>query len=216
MSGLFTHSHSMGQLNSECQPPHSLGRGTSEHRGVSSPERKLEWPASPRVSSCTGILALSLTFVIVSGCNCFSSSPFHPGSQGLALCKFVLVKVMVLLTASYFCLQIRQRAQSSGEGCPTAPLPASPSALLLQVMTFSSSSSLTSLTSKLHPRSFWTPPALGEHNYLQGCLEMNKAWVMAGTHLCQDHHSTPRLAQSCLWGCWLPKSVCNQSVTTLR
>lgn len=55
------------------------------------------------------------------------------------------------------------------------------SAPLLQEMTFSSSSSLTSLTSKLYPRSFLTPSALGEHNYLQRCLEILKAWVLAGT-----------------------------------
>lgn len=96
---------------------HSLRRGTSEHHGVSGPERKLR-SQGELMHWNTGTEPLS--FAIVSGCNCFPSSPFHPGSHGLALCKFVLVKVMVLLKASYFCLQLRQRAQSSGEGCPTA------------------------------------------------------------------------------------------------
>lgn len=81
-------------------------------------------------------------------------------------------------------------------------------ALLLQKVTFSSSSSRTSLTSELYPRSFQIPPALGERNYFQRCLEINEAWVMAGTHPCQDHHSSLRLAQSCLWGCWLPTPIC--------
>lgn len=86
-------------------------------------------------------------------CQDIIASPRHPftlDSHGLHLCELVLVKVMVLQKASYFYLQFSQRAQSCGEGCCPATQQVT-STLLLQEMAFSSSSSLTILTSELYP-----------------------------------------------------------------
>lgn len=87
------------------------------------------------------------------------------------------------------------------------------SAPLLQEVTFSSSSSLTRLTSELYPQPFWTPPALGEHNFLQRCMEINKTWVMAG-NICARTTRAASGSLSAAFGDagWLPTPICYKPV----